>query len=184
MADAETIRSRARDKYVGDLVHRQLAAADIILLSRTDIADAETCRDVHRWIETVIPAARLAASNEVDHRAMFATWTFASEPPLDGAALRAAIATLPGAVIRAKGIVRLVEDPGRRFVLQCAGGRWSLTPQGRQASALERTRSSIVCIGLTGQLDPMDLETRFAGVPSLVPSADVLDLLKPGVPHP
>ena len=181
VADPETIRARARDKYVGDLVRLQLAAADVILLSRTDIVDAETCREVRRWIETEVPGARLAASADLDHGQMFATWTFASALPLDGVALRAAIAALPTDIVRAKGIVRLIEAPDRRFVLQVAGRRWSLLPQdqpeGEDAGSLERTRSVIVCIGLAGQLALAPLEAHFAGVTRTALPANLVDLL-------
>lgn len=178
VADAETIRTRAHDKYVGDLVRLQLAAADVIVLSRTDLVDARTCREVRRWIETEVPGARLTASPDLDHGQMFTTWTFASELPLDGVALRAAIAALPTEIVRAKGIVRLIEAPGRRFVLQVAGRRWALEPDDEDVDPMERTRSTIVCIGLTGQLNPGALEAHFASVrPAVLPAA-LVDLLR------
>ena len=153
VADAETIRARAHDKYVGDLVRLQLAAADVIVLSRTDIVDAAICREVRHWIETEVPGARLAVSPDVDHGQMFSTWIFASEWPLDGPALRAAVAALPIEVVRAQGIVRLIEAPDRRYVLQ-----------------------------LAGRLDPARLEAHFAGVvPSVIP-VSLVDLLRQGVP--
>lgn len=184
VADVETIRARAHDKYVGDLVRLQLAAADVIVLSRTDIVDAETCREVRRWIETEVPGAQLTASPDLDHRQMFATWTFASELPVDGAVLRAAIAALPAEVVRAKGIVRLTEAPGRRFVLQVAGRRWSLEPESEDPEPMEWTRSVIVCIGLTGQLDPVQLKGHFSGVARPVIPPNLVDLLHPGAPRP
>ncbi|HSH99045.1 MAG TPA: CobW family GTP-binding protein [Reyranella sp.] len=184
VADAETVRARADDKYVGDLVRLQLAAADVIVLSRTDIVDGELCRQIRLWIETEVPDARLAVSPDLDHGRMFSTWTFASELPLDGPALRAAIATLPTEVVRTKGIVRLIEAPDRRFVLQLAGRRWSLEPEGGNVGPMEKTRSVIVCIGLAGQLDTARLEAHFAGaVPSAV-AVNLVDLVLQGAPSP
>ena len=45
LADAETVRARARDRFVGDVVRRQLAAADLVVLSRTDLVDARATRE-------------------------------------------------------------------------------------------------------------------------------------------
>jgi G3E family GTPase len=197
IADVQTIRERAADKYVGDLVRLQLATADVIVLSKTDLVGADACRQVQCWIESEVPDARLlaasgtslfaelllaqrttlrrmAAGGDDYHRQTFAAWTFSRERPLDGAALRATIASMPPAVLRAKGIVRLAEEPGRRFVLQLVGRRWSLERLDIEDSrdGLPSGRSAIVCIGLAGQLDPARLEALFARVaPAIVPPA-------------
>ena len=107
-----------------------------------------------------------------NHARLFATWSFCADRPLDGCALRAAIAALPTAVIRAKGIVRLIDAPDRRYVLQLVGRRWSLEPQphgaeradDEQGNGEPSGRSAIVCMGLAGQLDPARLDTLFAVV--------------------
>lgn len=80
------------------------------------------------WSAVPVRPAAAEHSHE-DHARLFATWSFSADRPLDGCALRAAIAALPAAVIRAKGIVRLIEAPDRRYALQLAGRRWSLEPQ-------------------------------------------------------
>ena len=72
----------------------------------------------------------------------------ASALPLDGAALRRALAALPPAVLRAKGIVSLAEAPGRRFVLQLVGRRWSLEPKDSVRGSALAGPSEIVSIGL------------------------------------
>ena len=45
--------ARADDKYVGDLVRQQLAAADVIVLSKTDLVDAGVrSASLRHWIES------------------------------------------------------------------------------------------------------------------------------------
>ena len=39
LADAETIRARARDRFVGELVTRQLRGGDLVILTKTDLID-------------------------------------------------------------------------------------------------------------------------------------------------
>lgn len=201
VADAETVRARADDRYVGDLVRQQLAAADLIVLSRTDLMPPAATQDVRHWIEAEVPGASVLARPEAgriaqmllvggsggvadlspmeDHGSLFAAWRLTSAQPLDGPALRRALAGLPPAVCRAKGIVSLAEAPGRRFVLQSVGRRWTLEPaEGDGGSPLE-SRSDIVVIGLAGQLDAAGLDALFAPArPAGLPAA-VAALLKP-----
>lgn len=47
LADAETLASQAVDAYVGDTIQAQLAAADLVLLNKTDLA-GETARAAAR----------------------------------------------------------------------------------------------------------------------------------------
>ncbi|MPZ30749.1 MAG: GTP-binding protein [Rhodospirillales bacterium] len=190
LADAETVQARAGDRYVGDVVRQQLAAADLIVLSRTDLLDASATRSVRDWIEAEMPGARVqeasamsrlaqlllaggggtmdmpssssSSSSSGKHDSLFAAWRLASALPLDGAALRRALAALPPAVLRAKGIVSLAEAPGRRFVLQLVGRRWSLEPEVRSDGSALAGPSEVVAIGLAGQLDMDQLEALFA----------------------
>jgi G3E family GTPase len=199
VADAETVEERSHDKYVGDLVRLQLAAADMIVLSKTDLVDADACRRVRQWIEAELPQARILAGPDAgsfadlllmdraervpplpapdgDHGRMFTTWTFVRQRPLEGAALRAAVAALPPAVVRAKGIVRLREAPDRRFVLQLVGRRWSL--EGVPGPRALSDRSEIVCIGPADQLDPASLEALFADVAPAAVTPAIRGLLR------
>ena len=50
LADAETIRARARDEFVGELVVRQLAAGDVILVTKADLVSAAALEDVRSWV--------------------------------------------------------------------------------------------------------------------------------------
>jgi G3E family GTPase len=182
LADAETVRARAGDRYVADVVRQQLSAADLIVLSRTDLLDAPAKREVRDWIAAEVPGAcvqeasavsrlaqlLLAGGGTVDmpsspggHDSLFAAWRLASALPLDGAALRRALAALPPAVLRAKGIVSLAEAPGQRFVLQLVGRRWSLEPEVRSDGSTLASPSEIVVIGLAAELDTDQLQGLF-----------------------
>ena len=200
LADAETVQARAGDRYVGDVVRQQLAAADLIVLSRTDLLDASATRCVRDWIEAEIPGARvqeasavnrlaqllLAGGGTVDmpsspaeHDSLFVAWRLASALPLAGAALRRALAALPPAVLRAKGMVSLAEAPGRRFVLQLVGRRWSLEPEVRSDGSAFAGPSEIVFIGLAAELNTDQLQALFAPtLPAGLPPA-VAALLRP-----
>ena len=56
----------------------------------------------------------------------FRTWSWTSDQPLSLAAFRAAIASLPASVYRAKGILQLREYPQYKVEFQMAGKRSSL----------------------------------------------------------
>ena len=59
LADAEMIRRQARDKYVGDTVLQQLQAADLVVLSKTDLVTAESVQTVRTWLGTQAPGAHI-----------------------------------------------------------------------------------------------------------------------------
>jgi G3E family GTPase len=200
VADAETVRRRADDKYVGDLVRSQLAAADLVLLSKTDLAGPEASRQALDWIAATTSGARIVpmppvgpvadllvaagtddavpspTAQDGEHARLFATWSFTHGAPLDEAALRRVLDALPRSIVRAKGIVSLAGEPGRRFVLQLVGRRWSLEPQDCGALA---GRSSIVCIGLADSFEPAHLDSLFGGI-AVAPPASVAALLLDG----
>ncbi|HZM11205.1 MAG TPA: GTP-binding protein [Candidatus Limnocylindrales bacterium] len=58
VADAETIRERSVDKYVGELVMRQLLAADLIVLSKMDLIDEPARVCVREFLRETVPHAR------------------------------------------------------------------------------------------------------------------------------
>ncbi|HZX85133.1 MAG TPA: GTP-binding protein, partial [Reyranella sp.] len=104
LADAETVRARAGDRYVGDVVRQQLSAADLIVLSRTDLLDSQATREVRDWIAAELPGACVQEASAVSrlaqlllvggrtvevpsspggHDSLFAAWRLASALPLD-----------------------------------------------------------------------------------------------------
>jgi len=175
LADAEMVRRKARDKYVGETVVQQLRGADIIVLNKIDLVTDETRKAVRTWLRDLVPGARiveaehgvvplpLLVGNAVErplrfrkpqrsnHELAYDTWSYTADEPLDGAAFRVMVEALPEDVIRAKGILHLVEDPAHRTIFQLVGKRWSLKPGGEWGETPPRTQ--LVMIGLPGSID-------------------------------
>ncbi len=59
LVDAETIRTRAKDKYVGDTVVRQLRSADIIVINKRDLVTESQASQLEGWLQSVNPKAPL-----------------------------------------------------------------------------------------------------------------------------
>jgi len=54
LADADSVRRRVNDPYMSDTVLRQLAQADLVVLNKTDLVDADTRRSLSRWLREVV----------------------------------------------------------------------------------------------------------------------------------
>ncbi|MBT5896699.1 MAG: GTP-binding protein [Rhodospirillaceae bacterium] len=154
LADAELVEEKAEDQYVGDTIHRQLAAADLVILNKCDLLDDYDQNEVRQWLaeqapnasivkarRAEVPAALLlgsglgldrsapddASGHNHSHDDSFHAVSLSLPEPLDEAAFLEAVARLPGSVLRAKGIIRLNDRPGHWF-FQLVGRRHELTP--------------------------------------------------------
>jgi G3E family GTPase len=181
VADAETIRARVHDRYVGGKVLRQLQGADLIVLNKTDLVSRSDAAQLQSWLDEQVPGARVVASrfgrvplamllgvhgdgapshgdghrhhrdHAHRHDEEYASCSVTLDAPVRKADFEAMVATLPPGVLRAKGIVHLGEDPERRYVFQLVGRRRALTPDRGWGD--EPARTQIVIIGLAGQID-------------------------------
>ena len=146
LADATAFTTHLADPWLADTLARQIQRADLVALSKCDLASpahrAATraalgrLRPAVRVMELAdgalpgllmlgaAPTSRLAADTP-GHG--FRTWHWADPPPLDGGALRRVLAALPPSVLRAKGLC-LVGPGAEPHLLQLAGARWTLTP--------------------------------------------------------
>lgn len=182
VVDAETVAERAADPAGNATFSAQVAAADLIVLNKVDLADEAARRAAREWIgahapgrpviETVqaeLPAEvvlgirstqGLAAdfSPADGHASAFRSWSASTGAPIDGGRLRAMLDALPEGVLRAKGVLQLSGDPGRRTVYQRVGRRSSYVADdwGNEAPS-----SSIVVIGPANLIDARDLSRRF-----------------------
>ncbi|MCI0754857.1 CobW family GTP-binding protein [Teichococcus vastitatis] len=161
------------------LLRAQLRMADVVALSKTDLADAAGQRSIRMALAALRPAAVLVEAPEgriplpvvlpedparpprqreagprrprIDR---FETLSWTAEAPLSLPRFQAAIGRLASRLARAKGMFEAVEQPGRSFLFQLAGGRATLAPmtQGPEASATGLPRARIVFILEIGRL--------------------------------
>jgi G3E family GTPase len=171
VADAETVRARADDKYVGGLVRRQLQSADAIVLAKVDLVSARALAELRAWFEATdagapifestggesIPVGIVAdgslaaglrdgtvAAEGNGHAATFVTAAYRCAAPLDRARFLKAIPAMTHALVRAKGTLSFAGD-AQRYRFQLAGERWSIEPLA--AAGVDR-ETRIVAIAL------------------------------------
>jgi len=53
MLDAETVRQRSADPYVGDLVRQQLLDADLLILNKTELCSPTQLAELNAWLPTM-----------------------------------------------------------------------------------------------------------------------------------
>jgi G3E family GTPase len=165
--DAEQGLERERDRWSGDTVQRQVAAADLLLLSKCDLVDAGELARVHQRLSELAPQtpviesaqgklpARWIGSLNAQPRSLAEEPISAAAPddhsvfqvdvtqPTDPATLEAWLAALPDSAIRIKGIV-----PGPRGLLLVEGvGRRRRVVAAPHVAPGARAIGSIVVVG-------------------------------------
>ena len=165
VADAETLRERAADIYVGDTVMQQLCDADLLLLNKTDLVGGAVLEGLHRWLveqnlhaplidifhgaiepDVVLGLRRSPRSSAWRGTApaseLFESRSIELPDPVDPPTLAAQLASC---TLRAKGWVH--DAQGQRWLVQVVGARWSVTPTPPSEES-----SRLVLIGLKHSL--------------------------------
>ena len=62
LADAQSVREQAQDRHVGDTVRQQLQDADLLVLNKLDLIEAQTLPELKSWLALQAPHARLIES--------------------------------------------------------------------------------------------------------------------------
>lgn len=175
VADAPALPRQLQDRWIADTVRAQLAAAEIVLLNKTDLAGAAILAQAHAAIDEIRPGMRVV---EIRHGVVpaellrfpaartgrfvadappehvFVSWSWIAPVSLDRERLRAVLTALPASVLRVKGFCRLA--PGAEpHLLQFASGQWTLT----QADAAP---AGLVVIGTPDMPPPHELAAMFA----------------------
>lgn len=179
LVDAE--RFAPRDPELGLLQRCQVMAADLVVINRTDLVDAARTAQVEAQVTELNPTARRWSTTEADVPPALLLGLEACEPasvppagppadalldsrvlevvdPVRGPALVEVLATLPAAVFRAKGFVRLAERPADEVLVQVVGSRVHVRTTGPAAPG--RPGARLVAIARRGQVDWGDVTRR------------------------
>jgi G3E family GTPase len=183
LAAADAVDRLLRDVFVGETVRRQIAAADLLILNRSDLVDASTRRDIAERLRAITPRAALVETvrahvpadvvfdasslasafscTEIDraapgdHERIFERWSFDAGPAPSTARLHAALAGMPAGIHRLKGFVGFA-DGAAPVVVQCVGGRIEITPA--QGAMADPDRTLLVAVWPRGGVDRAALE--------------------------
>lgn len=197
VVDAETVRRRSRDAYVGDTVVSQIGSADILVLNKIDLVEHDATLATASWLRAQAPGAVLVESDRAqvdaallfgavragrdDGRAaageppafsagdVFQSWSWSGEQPLRRETIDRLMDRLPETVVRAKGLIRLADDDDRVMVLQRVGARWSLRtlPVVEGSGRSELSSSRLVLIGLEGAITTAWLDEQLGADPPI-----------------
>lgn len=156
MVDASSFVEKVEDKYIGDLIVRQLRSADYIFVSKRDLISDSECKRVISLIrdrtgnadvmmadygllssDIVLPAEYLGIDVERDRRVSqfhlrsrpdpaFLTVEFTETRSLNRTKFESIMSRFSPHLERAKGFVRF-EDDGRGYVVQLSGAQWAIT---------------------------------------------------------
>ena len=156
LADAERLPAQLADPRLSDTVARQIRAADILVLNKRDLVDADgllraraaifdlrpdlpVIEAEHACVPDAVlaldgrqpsgPARSRLRAEPADHAALFRPVLYRRAGAFDRDGLARALADAPVPLLRLKGPVRLAGDGAQ--VLQMVGRRWSLTPLDR-----------------------------------------------------
>ncbi|MGZ9059369.1 MAG: CobW family GTP-binding protein [Burkholderiaceae bacterium] len=178
---ADQVETLAGDRYVGDTVIAQLAAAELLILNKIDLVDPARKQRVLEWLRDQAPNATLIeaqhgdvpieitlgsmpperysfeasdAREESQHGSRFATHVFRCTTWINEAALYDVLDRLPRSVLRLKGFVRLDSDPQRLQLVQAVGPRWTICDAGY---AVAHEGSALVVIGAKELLTDYEL---------------------------
>ena len=151
LAAADGVQRMARDRYVGGEVLRQLAGADLLLITKTDLVRPETVEQVAQWLDTVSDAPVIdARSGQVDADVVlgaqvtsapqasrspltsandrYERWAWNLSWPVAQGSLDAFLSELPPGLLRLKGVVEVRNGDGTTaMLLQVVGTTVSLT---------------------------------------------------------
>lgn len=172
LVDAETVRARANDKYVAETVRRQIKAADLLVLNKTDLVSQDEADDIETWltsfntcpvIRTTQGAVPLDAllgissrgfeDHHHHHHPDYATWQHSTHRAYDRAELEYALNQVKD-LLRLKGIVR--SRGGGSLVVQLVGKRWEVSARPGDVDT-----GHLVAIGLAEHIDATQLDALF-----------------------
>jgi G3E family GTPase len=182
VVDAETLAERAADPEGGPTFNAQISAADLIVLNKLDLLEDSARRQARAWMKARAPGKPIVDAMQADvpaevvlgintdrdvlaeppagagHADSYRSWSATSAGRINSERFRAMMHALPTAVLRAKGILWLSDDPDHLTIFQRVGPRSSYRAAEWNA---EKPASSLVIIGPAGAIDPDALTREF-----------------------
>jgi G3E family GTPase len=180
--------SASAEALADPLLRAQLRMADVVALTKTDLAGEAGLQHARAAVAAVRPAATVVEAphgrvplplvlpedparlplprdpgRRMPHADRFETLSWTAEAPLSLPRLQAAIGRLAPRLARAKGIFETVEQPGRRYLFQLAGGRATLAPMRDATPDAALPRARIVFIAEIGRLGAADISAALDG---------------------
>ena len=172
LADAEAVRVQGQDRYLVDTIAGQLAAADLIVLNKIDLASAESLEETRQWLAETAPESRIIETVKAKapltellaigierisafspdkgpqhHGNRFSTASFEIDRLVAPEALAKGLAARELGLVRSKGFVRAPD--GRLRIVQTVGNRWTVT----DAPSDDGRASIVVCIAYPHPVD-------------------------------
>ena len=184
LCSAETVMDQTADTYIADTIERQIKDADLIVLNKSDLVDADQLTKIEDHLRAVsgraqvvtakhgvLPMAALLQNfdsrgaadqpSPLQHNHAFQTSSFQITAPVDADALARGLASADIALIRAKGFVQ--DIGGTKKTIQIVGRRWEVT------SAADDAQTAIVIIGRTNDIDDTAIRDLITAVSAPAP---------------
>ncbi len=182
VVDAEAALRLAADPTCGPTFAAQTAAADLVILNKADLVDADALAKAHALVAELAPGKPVIETSEANvptdvvlgiqsarelpaqfavptgHADAFRSWSASTDALLDSARVRGMLSGLPAGTLRAKGVLWLSGDQAHRTVFQRVGRRFSFTADDWGGKT---PGSSLVVIGPADSIDPAALSRRF-----------------------
>lgn len=185
LVDAETIEERANDRFIGSTIFRQVSAADLIVITKTDLVARAELEHVEAWLQKKFPTAPrfranhcavawdvligtihrncsgadtsgLGSTKSEHHADQFATATWQGDLTLSRDQTINALRSLSSDLLRCKGWVRFDDNPAELELVQMVGARIEIT---RIGSWDQQRRSALSFIYRQGSLSQRRLDT-------------------------
>ena len=173
LVDALNIEELLASPRLNDTVRRQIAAADRLILSKSDLVGDEACQLIILQLVQLAPGVEIAVrkgraaadllpdvslpaaprGEPRDHPA-YATWSYRGPKPIPLSDWRATCCDPQTGVLRMKGFLNARD--GSRHEVHLAGRDWQTRPAKRPGE------TALVAIGLAGVLDQDRLRACFA----------------------
>ena len=149
LTDTETVIARSADRFVGTTVHRQIAAADLIVMTKVDLVSSAAQEATRAWLRDRTEHAPIVSNEECDVTDLLIAFdhddrrsqlrsldsdataeaghvalSFACPHPLDRERVAEALKKLGSDVLRCKGWLRFAGAPECIELVQGVGARF------------------------------------------------------------